>query len=227
MDGMTTLDSATLKKPLTAAIAGPLLLVLSFASSSSDGPPLAGATPAEIRAWAVDQGAALRLGAVTAVTGVIVLIVFTAALARVAGAGTAARVAAASGYLVAFCLLLTTVADVMPVALPGLIGADLTAVNDTILLAWWGAAGFTHMLGDFQAALIAATVGGFSLSALRTGWLPRWCAWAGVAVAAAAATGTVAVLTGVGAIYPFWFAGLFGWLLWSAAAGITLRLRTP
>jgi hypothetical protein len=35
----------------------------------------------------------------------------------------------------------------------------------------------------------------------------------------------VAVLTGTGAIYPFWFAGLFGWILWSAAAGITLRLR--
>ncbi|GAA1042975.1 hypothetical protein GCM10009557_70250 [Virgisporangium ochraceum] len=59
---MTTTSTISRGPAVTAAVAGPLFLVASFASPP-DGPDVATATSAQIRAWAVGQDSALHVGA--------------------------------------------------------------------------------------------------------------------------------------------------------------------
>ena len=46
-----------------------------------------------------------------------------------------------------------------------------------------------------------------------------------MAVAVAAAAGTAGVTLNASILYSFWFAGLFGWVLWTPLTGITLTMR--
>jgi hypothetical protein len=224
MPSMTTLDtrttSTTRGAPITAAVTGPLMIVLSFLQPP-DGPATATATAAQLRTYAVDQATAVRTGALGGV-----ILVFTAALAQVAPGGSMmADLGSAAGYLLALCLLLSTVAGAVPAILPGLVGSSPAAADDATLRGWWATAGVIHLLGDFQMALIATVIGAFSIAAGRGRLLPRWLVWTGYALTAAAALGTVGVTTGVGALYGFWFGGIFGWVLWMPLVGITLGLR--
>jgi hypothetical protein len=229
---MTTLDtrttSTTRGAAITAAVTGSLVIVLSLLQPP-DGPATATATAAQLRTYAVDQATAVRTGALGGVISVVVLLVFTAALAQVArvapGGSMMADLGSAAGYLLALCLLLSTVAGAVPAILPGLVGSSPAAADDAILRGWWATAGVIHLLGDFQMALIATVIGAFSIAAGRGRLLPRWLVWAGYALTAAAALGTVGVTTGVGALYGFWFGGMFGWVLWMPVVGITLGLR--
>jgi hypothetical protein len=214
---------------ITAAVAGPLILVISFAQPP-EGPDVTTATAEQVRAWAASQATALRIGALGGMLALAALLVITAALTRVLRdalpGSLAAALFAGAGYLLAGSLFLTTTANAMPAVLPDLIGAQLTTVDDYVLRGWYGLTGFTHLLGDFQMAFIALLIGVFSLAALRTRVLPRWIAWLGVAVAVSAALGTAGVTLNSGPLYGFWFGGLFGWVLWYPVVGITLALRT-
>lgn len=213
---------------ITAAVTGPLLLALSFAQSA-DGPKVATATPADIRAWGSSEASAVRVGALGAMLGIVVWLVLTAALTRVARdalpRSLLADVFAGAGYLLTVTLFLAAVADALPVVLPDLIGARLTTVDDDVLRGWYGLTGFTHLIGDFQMAFIALLVGAFSLVALRTGVVPRWIGWLGVAITVAAALGTAGVTTNTKALYGFWMGGVFGWALWCPIVGVALGLR--
>jgi hypothetical protein len=231
---MTTLDTGTPTvsrgAAITAAVTGPLILVVSFAPQPTDGPDIATATAAQIRAWAQSQATALRIGALSGMLGLAVLLILTAALTRVIrdalSQSLLADLFAGAGYLLAVSLLLTNTANAVPAVLPDLIGADLATVDDDVLRGWYGITGFTHLLGDFQMAFIALLIGAFSLAALRTRVVPRWIGWLGMAITVAAALGTAGVTTNSGLLYGFWFGGIFGWLLWYAIVGITLGLRT-
>jgi hypothetical protein len=121
--------------------------------------------------------------------------------------------------------LLAAVADAVPVVLPDLIGAQLSTVDDDVLRGWYGITGFTHLLGDFQMALIALLVGTFSVAVLRTAVVPRWIGWLGAAITVAAALGTVGVTTNTKPLYGFWMGGIFGWVLWCLIVGVALGLR--
>ncbi|WP_433294725.1 hypothetical protein ACQP2F_33860 [Actinoplanes sp. CA-030573] len=214
---------------ITAAVTGPLLLVLSFAQSA-DGPKVATATPAQIRAWGLAEASAVRVGALGAMLSVVVWLILTAALTRVARdalpRSLLADVFAGAGYLLTVALFLASVADALPVVLPDLIGARLTTVDDDVLRGWYGLTGFTHLIGDFQMAFIALLVGAFSLVVLRTGVAPRWIGWLGMAITVAAALGTAGVTTNTGPLYGFWMGGIFGWALWCPIVGVALGLRS-
>jgi hypothetical protein len=213
---------------LTTAIAGPLFLLLAFAMPA-DGPPVATATAAQIRAYALEQATALRIGTLAGVASVVVVLVLTAAFAQVVRAALPdsmlADLGAGAGYLLAGALLLTITAAAVPTLLPGLIGTELSGVDDAVLRGWYGINGFLHLLGDLQMGLIAVVVGTSALAAVRGRFLPRWLAWLGVAIAAAAALGTAGVTLGWEPLYGFWFGGQYGWVLWYPAAGIALGLR--
>jgi hypothetical protein len=231
---MTTIDTGTPAvsrgAAITAAVTGPLILVVSFAPQPADGPDMATATAAQIRAWAQSQATALRIGALSGLFGLAVLLIITAALTRVIRdalpKSLLADLFAGAGYLLAVSLFLTDTAGAVPAVLPDLVGADLATVDDDVLRGWYDIAGFTHLLGDFQMAFIALLIGAFSVAALRTRVVPRWVGWLGVAITVAAALGTAGVTTNSGTLYGFWFGGIFGWLLWYALVGITLGLRT-
>jgi hypothetical protein len=98
-------------------------------------------------------------------------------------------------------------------------------VDDAMLRGWYGLNGVLHLLGDLQMGLIAVVVGAFAIAALRGRLLPRWLAWAGVAITGAAVLGTAGVTLGWDPLYGFWFGGQYGWVLWYPAAGIALALR--
>ena len=228
----TTLD--TRKTPtargaaLTAAVAGPLFLLLGFAIPA-DGPPLATATAAQIRSYALGQATAVRIGTLAGVAGVVVVLVLTAAFAQVVRTALPdsmlADLGAGAGYLLAGSFLLTVTAGAVPTLLPGLIGTDLSAVDDATLRGWYGLNGVLHLVGDLQMGLIAVVVGAFAIAALRGRILPRWLAWIGVAITVSAIVGTAGVTLGSDPLYGFWFGGQYGWVLWYPAAGIALGLR--
>ena len=228
----TTLDT---RKPrtargaaLTAAVAGPLFLLLGFAMPA-DGPPVATATAAQIRAYALSQVTAQRIGALAGVAAVVVLLVLTAAFAQLVRAALPesmlADLGAGAGYVLAGAFLLTITAGAVPTLLPGLIGTSLSAVDDAVLSGWYGFNGVLHLLGDLQMGLMAVVVGTFAIASLRGRILPRWLAWLGVAITVSAVLGTAGVTLGWDPLYGFWFGGQYGWVLWYPAAGIALGLR--
>jgi hypothetical protein len=68
-------------------------------------------------------------------------------------------------------------------------------------------------------------IAAFSMAALRAHLLPRWVGWAGVAIAVSGAVGTIGIVSAWRPLYPFWFGGIFGWVLWILAVGVVLGLR--
>jgi hypothetical protein len=230
---MTTLDTpappVSRAAAITAAVIGPLFLIFSFAQPP-DGPDVTTATAAQIRTWAQSEATALRIGALGGMLALAVLLIITAALARVIRdalpRSLLADLFAGASYLLAGSLFLANTASAVPAVLPDLIGADVTTVDDDVLRGWYGITGFTHLLGDFQMTFIALLVGAFSVAALRSRVVPRWVGWLGVAITAAAALGTAGVATNSALLYGFWFGGIFGWVLWYPVVGITLGLRS-
>jgi hypothetical protein len=228
---MTTInDTPTIGRgvAITAAIAGPLILVGSFASPA-DGPDVATATAEQIRTWVHAQSTALRVGALGGVLSLAVILIMTAALTRVLRdalpRSLLADLFAGASLLLTGSLFLNVTAGAVPAVLPDLIGADLNTVDDEVLRGWYGLTGFTHLLGDFQMIFIALLVGAFSAGALRARTVPRWIGWLGVAVTVSATLGTAGVALNFGPLYGFWFGGIFGWVLWYPIVGITLALR--
>ncbi len=213
---------------LVAAISGLLLLATSFVQPP-DGPTVGSATAAQVRAFATDNDTALRAAATAGIIAFVLVVVFTAALARIVRArlpgSILASLVAAGGILVGMMLWLNTAATSMTVLLPDLIDTELARVDDTTVLSWYGLTGFTHFLGDLVMAPIALTMSAFSIAALAGGLLPRWLAWLGLAFAASGVVGTVGITTGSGVLYAFWFGGLFGWALWILLVSITEGLR--
>jgi hypothetical protein len=231
-DAMTTVNerSTTTSRgaAITAAVTGPLLLVVSFAQPP-DGPDVATATAAQIRTWALSQATALRIGALGGMLALALLLIFTAALTRILrDARPHALLAdafAGASWLLIVALFLNTTAAAVPTVLPDLIGADTATVDDQVLRGWYGITGFTHLLGDFQLTFIALLVGAFSLAALQARLVARWVGWLGAAVTVAAALGVAGVTTNTGPLYGFWMAGIFGWVVWTAVVGVALGLR--
>lgn len=228
---MTTVtDTPTIGRgaAITAAIAGPLILVGSFASPA-DGPDVATATAEEIRTWAHTQATALHVGALGGLLSLAVILIMTAALTRVLRdalpRSLLADLFAGASLLLVGSLFLNVTAGAVPVVLPDLIGADLNTVDDDVLRGWYGLTGFTHLLGDFQMIFIALLVGGYSAGVLRARMLPRWIGWLGSAIAVSAGLGTAGVALNSGPLYGFWLGGIFGWVLWYPIVGITLALR--
>jgi hypothetical protein len=227
---MTTLDTRTTVSRRGAALTAAITGVLAFAASfvqGPDGPSLLTATGAQVHAYAQSQAGAIRLAALAASVSVAVLLIFTAAVTRVLREASPRSLLgdlfAGASILLVGALFLNAVAGALPAVLPDLAGGDTP--SDETFGNWNGIAGFTHLIGDFQMVFIALLTGAFSLAAWRARIVPRWVAALGAAVAAAAALGTAGIALNSGALYGVWFAGLFGWALWTPIAGIALAVR--
>jgi hypothetical protein len=213
---------------LLAAASGLLLLATTF-FQPPEGPKVGRATAAQIRTFAAEHSTGIRIGATAEVIAFVMVVVFTAALARLirsrAPGSITAGLVAAGGVLIGVQLWLDTAATSMTLLLPDLIDTKLATTNDTTVLSWYGLTGFTHFLGDLLMAPVVLTMAAFSIAALRERLLPRWLAWLGVAFAASGALGTLGITTSFGLLYSFWFGGLFGWALWILLVSVTFGLR--
>jgi hypothetical protein len=209
---------------LAAGVAG-LIYALSTFGTFPDGPPVSTATAAQIRDHVTTNGTAIRASAVVGMVAIAAALIFFAALTRqvrdrLPGSLLADLVLVASVLVIAYQWLITT-AEAMISLLPHLIGSDLPRVDDATLRGWYGLTGFTHFLGDLAIIPMAVALAAFSMASLRGHLLPRWLSWAGVAVAAAGSLGSIGILLAIDALYPAWFAGLFGYWIWILAAAIT------
>lgn len=214
---------------LVAAISG-LLLTVAFLEGSftPDGPKVGSATANQVRDFAADNTTALRLAALTGVCVLVLIVVFTAAIAQLvrlsAPASMLPSLIVAGGALVGVYVWLDAASQSMTVVLPELIDTDLAKMDDASVLGWYGLTSYTHYLGDLVMAPIALTVGAASIAVLRTRVLPRWQGWFGVLVTACGAIGLVGIATGT-LLWAFWFGGLLGWVLWVPIVSVTLGLQ--
>lgn len=229
----TTTDDSTVPARsrgalLTTGAAG-LVYALSTFGTFPDGPEISTATAKQVREHVSANSTIIRADALVGMAAVAAALVFFAALTRqvrdrLAGSLHADLVLAA-GILVVFYHWLITTAEALTSLLPNLVGSDLRSVDDATLQGWYGLTGFTHFLGDLAILPMALAVGSFCLASRRGQLLPRWLTWAGLAVATAAVLGSVGILLAVDALYPAWFAGLFGYWLWVLAVAIASLVR--
>jgi hypothetical protein len=227
-DGDLAADRADQAPRLTAALAALAFLVLSAFSSPADGPPPETATAAQIRDHLTQHAGAMRLEAVGIALVVCVLLVLTAALARLVRnrlpGSLLADVVAGAGVLVVLRIWLSGAVDTATLALR-LDGTDPAGLSDNVLLDWYAATGVLHFFSDLWMVCIVMLVGAFSLAALRARLVPRWLAWAGLVVAGSGAVGTIGVAVGSVPLASAWFGGIFGWVVWTVAVGVALGGR--
>jgi hypothetical protein len=230
----STIDDPTLPAVgrgalLAAGLAG-LVYALSTFGTFPDGPPISTATATQIRDHVTTNGTAIRASAVVGMLAIAAALVFFSAATRqvrdrLPGSLLADLVLLAGVLVVAYQWLITT-AEALISLLPHLVGSDLAGVDEATLRGWYGLTGFTHFLGDLAIIPMAVVVGSFSLAGLRGHLLPRWLSWSGVAVSAAGALGSIGILLALDALYPAWFAGLFGYWFWVLAAAVTFLARS-
>lgn len=200
-----------------------------------DAPPLAVARAQGLRDWTAVNGAALHATAVALLLVALSLILVAAALTTLArrhlGHSVLADLLLACAAVVAVLLTLDMAASTLALLLPGLVGTNLADVPDPVVVGWLSVGGYTHLLGDFQIAFVAAGLLGGTQIAHRLGLINRWLAFGGTAVAGCAALGALGIAAGVQLLYPLWFIGTFGFYL--ALAGLSVvavlavrRLRT-
>jgi hypothetical protein len=209
---------------LPAAASSFGLFLLAF-GSTVDGPVPGSATAEEVREFVAADDVAIRVAATSGLLAVVALLVLVSSLATMARqvrprSGLPDLILLA-GLLVAVVQLMNTAASAMVRLLPGLLGSDLARTDDATVRGWWDLTGFTHFLGDLQMAPVAVLL----LAVSAAGLLPRWLAWAGVVIGVSAALGTLGATTALEPLYPLWFAGLFGWWLWTLVVGVTLAIR--
>jgi hypothetical protein len=197
--------------------------------SFPDGPPMATATAQQVRDHVTAQGTAMQVSALAGMVSLAAALVFVAALVRQVRdrlpASLLAEVVLASGLLVITYQWLVITAEALPRLLPNLIDSDLASVDDATLQGWYGMTSFTHFLGDLAVVPMIVLMGTYSLAARRGGLLPRWLTWAGLGLAGAGVLGIVGILAEVDVLYPFWFAALFGYFLWTLAVSVTCLVR--
>ncbi|MGK5683522.1 hypothetical protein [Actinoplanes sp. URMC 104] len=220
----TGFDPADRRPCLAAAVSG-ILFFLGAWLVPAEGPSPATATAAQIRDHVAANDVALRVGAAAELAGVVLFVVFVAAVAQLIRnrrpASLLAGLFLAGGLLLAVHYLLMAVVDGMLRLLPGLIGVRLDEIDDATLRGWYALGGVTHFLGDLAMAPTALVLAAAALAA----FLPRWLTWATALVAASAVIGTVGIVTAWSALYPFWFGGQFGWALWIVTVAVVCAVR--
>jgi hypothetical protein len=207
-------DRATL---LVVAVAAAVAFVAGFFFPPPDGPRVGQASAAEVRSWVEANSVALHAaatGLVLAAVGFLVVAAGVSALVRRHLPGSMLSELLVGGtVVVAVLLVLDTAAQTMGLLLPGLVDTDLAEVSDPVVVTWLAVGGFTHFLGDLQMAFIAVVLASGSLAAHRLGLVNRWLCYAGLGLAGCAVLGTLGITLSVDALYPLWFAGIYGFYL--------------
>ena len=212
---------------LAAAISGLLYVLLVFVPQV-DGPPVETASADQIRSFLADNDAGLRASATAGALAIALVLVFTVSLARLIRRRSAgsplADLVVAGGALVALWHWLV-VAGASMTLVQALDGTDLATVDDATLRSWYGVTNLTHFFADLGMVAIALVMAATSLAALRTGLFARGLGWLGLVFATGGALGTIGITLAWGPLATVWFAGIFGWPLWTLVVAVTCGLR--
>ncbi|MEV6489380.1 hypothetical protein AB0M20_12235 [Actinoplanes sp. NPDC051633] len=187
--------------------------------------PPDGATAEVLRRWYETNLDTIGLSVTSAAIELGAVIVFVTALVHLMGRHTfPATLTVASGTLVAVWIWLHGSTAMLPIVL-----ADdrrqLDGVSDATILTLGQFGSLGETIGDLSAVPRGLFLLAVSAAALSGRLLPRWIAWFGVVIAAAS---LVCVIGPAWWIAPFGIAamiGLFGFLVWTALAGVTLTVR--
>jgi hypothetical protein len=205
-----------------AAICGVLFVVLAVAGFAlvDAGLPSSDAPREEVVEYFEESGTELKreLGANLAAAGAFFLLVFVgrlrSALREAEGAGgTFASVAFGGGVAMASLLLVGGLVDAGVASADGFFGSYEVDADTAILLmsvSWW-VSGFLLLAGGVM-------VGATSVVALKTGFLPRWLAIAGLVLAVA----SIANETTQALVIPLLLV-----LVWIAIVSVILTRRGP
>jgi hypothetical protein len=197
--------------------AGAFAVLTVAAAALGAAAPWAGASPAEVTAYAAAHPTQGAVQAMLLFGSAFPLVVWAAAAqARMRRLGVTVpgpTIGLVGGVLAAAALVLSALSSWVSVQ-PG-IAPDVVFALRTLGFAA-GAAGFVVPVG--------LLVAGIAVPALLRGLLPRPLAWAGPAVAAAAVLATLTLV--VPALNPLLPVGRFGGLLWIVAASILLPRST-
>lgn len=199
-----------------------------------DGPTMATASADQIRAHVAASGGAIQVAAFAGMLGVGAALILVPALVRQVRdrlpGSLLADVVLAAGILVIVYQWLMVTAEGMLRLFPNLLDSVVLAgVDDGTVQGWYGLTGFTHFLGDLAIVPMMLMIAAFSLAARRGHLLPSWLVWVGLIIVGLGCIGAVGIIGEVAALYPLWFAGLFGYFLWILSTSVTFlnRLRRP
>jgi hypothetical protein len=220
--GRRTRDGATALGALAA-----LLVVVSL---FFEGPAelVRGRSGAAVRSYYQENADAIELLVLAeslATLGMLLLAVALTVLAHRAGASPlVTALTAIAGGLTVLWLWMQAAVDMVPLVMLDDDGA-MAEYDDRTLLAVDLVGRIGETFGDVATVPRGLFVGAVSLAALQTRFLPRWLGWIGMVIAAASLVGVLGValffMPGIAA----WFAGLFGFVLWTAALGVVMGLR--
>ena len=208
------------------ALTGLLLFLVSLGSMTPEGTPSPGdATAAQIRAYAADNDAIIRLNLLTALVSVGLFAFFVVGLAQLVGQ---ARKDSPVPGVILLCGAVATAQTLFLVAassifafpheVEGLADSDIVNLFTLTAVTEWFAS-------RTLASVCMLLVGAFSYAALRSRIVARWVCWFGFAVAAVAAVMVADIgLPGEVPSGTFLFV-IFGWWLWPLAIGGALGVR--
>jgi hypothetical protein len=197
--------------------------------STPDSPRVGQASAAEVRDWATANASALHTYATASVLASIGFLIVAASLSALVRRHLRGSMLSELilGSVVAFVVLtvLDTAASTIGLLLPGLIDTKLPDVADPVVRSWLAISGFTHLLGDLRMAFVATMIATGSLIALNLRLTNKWLCYAGLVIAGSAAIGVLGITLSIAALYPLWFAGMFG-LYFALAALATSAFLT-
>jgi hypothetical protein len=217
------------------------LLVVAVASAAAflagwfpapDGPRVGQATAADVRTWVDTNAGALHTAAMAMMVVTVGFLVVASGLSSLARrhlrGSMLSELVVGSAVVVAVLMILDIAASTMSLLLPGLVDTTLSDVSDPVIVGWLAIGGFAHFLGDLQLAFVAVALAAGCLIARRLDLVNRWLCYGGLVVACCAALGTLGITLSLGALYPFWFVGMFGLyvsLLVLAVSAVLARRR--
>lgn len=218
-------DQADRGSLLALAASGIVLLVGAFAPQTT-GPPVETATAAQIRTFLKDHTRLIEVQALFGVLLIPTIIVFTAALAALARRHQRellANLIQAAGILAVIPPMLNTAFTSMTVV-QAVEGTPLTNVDDAVIRSWYAMGNATHFLGDLWLVPLALLTMTGGLMLLQTRILPRWVGALGIVTAAAGSVGLGGYLFAIPRVLELWFAGLYGWIIWTLAIAATAAI---
>jgi hypothetical protein len=206
-----------------AATSGLALFLVSFAGFTPESPPETGqATAAEIRRFAAENAGTLKLNLLAGLIGIVLFIVFVAALAQLAR--DLRRHSVLPGVLL-LCGAVIAVHNALNTAVKTIFAFphEVAAVSDSTIVAWYDLDGVVQWFGAMvRVAPSMVLIAAFSILALRTRLMARWVCWAGLAVVAGGIVTAVDVYDVLGSVG---LIPLFGFWAWPVVISGALGVR--
>jgi hypothetical protein len=179
-----------------------------------DAPGLGSSDADAVRAWIAANSTALRASAVAIMLVSVTLVATAAGLVSLArrrlSASLVPDLTLACAVVVGVVLMLDIAASTTGRVVPQLLDTTISDVTDPVVVGWLAVGGYAHYLGDLNMVFISVLLACGSQLALRLRLTKRWLCYLGMALGACGGLGVIGLMLAVPALYPLWFAGMFG-----------------